>query len=376
MKKHFQLIYVIGNLFECSIYLDYLFKATRNVWEMENNNEISVVQRLNQLSCVLSCEIILRQDEQNVTLALYEDVKFMANRLDQVNADAVFGLTLAQVNLAAVLSSPNIEFLFEDELNRIDETELLCDNSRVYVVDKLLQKENYSMASLIQVLTRPEIWMSEISWRKGILQTEFTSSPHLTVMKVISSIFSGTPQAYESDYCLRQLVNDNCEIPDTCVDMLIRNDNSRGYPLAHRLLFVKTALAVNCKENPRTNLSNLIEDYCREIFQNLIDLENFNFPSISQDLAMEQIVLCGMEGYLEFINGHYADLITSWRNQYGCYSALNINQRKGKVRYKKSTNPMDYGCDSHACGVAAAALSLLIRGYVENYLSPTHEIND
>ncbi|KAK0168164.1 hypothetical protein PV327_001991 [Microctonus hyperodae] len=227
---------------------------------------------------------------ENVTLALYEDVKFMANRLDQVNADAVFGLTLAQVNLAAVLSSPNIEFLFEDELNRIDETELLCDNSRVYVVDKLLQKENYSMASLIQVLTRPEIWMSEISWRKGILQTEFTSSPHLTVMKVISSIFSGTPQAYESDYCLRQLVNDNCEIPDTCVDMLIRNDNSRGYPLAHRLLFVKTALAVNCKENPRTNLSNLIEDYCREIFQNLIDLENFNFPSISQDLAMEQSI--------------------------------------------------------------------------------------
>lgn len=33
---------------------------------------------------------------ENVTLALYDDVKFMANRLDQMNADAVFGLTLAQ----------------------------------------------------------------------------------------------------------------------------------------------------------------------------------------------------------------------------------------------------------------------------------------
>lgn len=53
-----------------------------------------------------------------------------------------------------------------------------------------------------------------------------------------------------------------------------------------------------------------------------------------------------------------------------------FNQRKGKVRYKKSTNPMDYGCDSHASGVAAATLSLLIRGYVENYSSPTHKVND
>lgn len=32
----------------------------------------------------------------NITLALYKDVKFIAERLDQVNIDAVFGLTITK----------------------------------------------------------------------------------------------------------------------------------------------------------------------------------------------------------------------------------------------------------------------------------------
>lgn len=55
----------------------------------------------------------------------------------------------------------------------------------------------------------------------------------------------GTPQEAESDYCLAELSEENCHISNICMDMLLRKDGSRGYPLTHRLLYIQTARAVS-----------------------------------------------------------------------------------------------------------------------------------
>lgn len=79
-----------------------------------------------------------------------------------------------------------------------------------------------------------------------------------------------------------------------------------------------------------------------------------------------------MEGFMDFTNQYYSNLIMTWQNSYGCYTAYHFEQKWKNRRRKRSTNLMDYRCDSHASGVAAAALSLLLRSYFENWLNPTH----
>ncbi|KAH0560524.1 UPF0764 protein C16orf89 homolog isoform X2 [Cotesia glomerata] len=242
----------------------------------------------------------------NILNALYQDVKFINQSVDQVNLDCIFGVALAEANLIAVLSSNN-EFLSNDQWDSLNEIVSLCRRSRNYFSEQLIAK---------------------------------------------------------NDSFLNQLSGDNCRISNICMDMLLRKDGSRGYPLTHRVLYVQTAKALQCTENYRANLTDLTENYCRDIFNDLIELEFNGFPSMSQDLIMEQIFLCGMEGFLEFANEHYGNLIIRWQNSHGCFSSFNSHTVRS--RSKRETNPLDYGCDSHATGVAAAALSVLIREFIEN----------
>lgn len=98
---------------------------------------------------------------------------------------------------------------------------------------------------MVNILTRSDIWMREITWRHGLLGPVPLASPNLTRTKVTSLIFNGTPTEVESDHCLIELAQANCRVSDICAEMLLKNDESRGYPLTHRLLFIQTANAVS-----------------------------------------------------------------------------------------------------------------------------------
>ncbi|XP_044584294.1 UPF0764 protein C16orf89 homolog isoform X1 [Cotesia glomerata] len=298
----------------------------------------------------------------NILNALYQDVKFINQSVDQVNLDCIFGVALAEANLIAVLSSNN-EFLSNDQWDSLNEIVSLCRRSRNYFSEQLIAK-NDSFLNQMKILLQPEIWIKPINWHFGILNSPFKSNFTLSEDQSASLIMKGTPQEPESDYCIAELSGDNCRISNICMDMLLRKDGSRGYPLTHRVLYVQTAKALQCTENYRANLTDLTENYCRDIFNDLIELEFNGFPSMSQDLIMEQIFLCGMEGFLEFANEHYGNLIIRWQNSHGCFSSFNSHTVRS--RSKRETNPLDYGCDSHATGVAAAALSVLIREFIEN----------
>ncbi|KAJ8949340.1 hypothetical protein NQ314_008260 [Rhamnusium bicolor] len=67
------------------------------------------------------------------------------------------------------------------------------------------------------------------------------------------------------------------------------------------------------------------------------------------------VVLCGMEGYAEFLDGKWLEKIMEWQNLYGCYESLpqNITKRTSFV--------IDFGCSDHSTGLGAAALALHLR---------------
>ncbi|XP_053595542.1 UPF0764 protein C16orf89 homolog [Microplitis demolitor] len=302
----------------------------------------------------------------DITHALYKAVKFINERLDQVNIDSIFGLTLAEANLIAALSSSHIKFLPPEQWTLLNEIVNLCLSSRANF-DKQLDKKNDSFTMMSKVLIQSDIWIHLINWQNGLI-LPYKYNFHSSKNKAASFLWQGSPQETESDSCLVELVEDNCHVSNKCADMLLKEDGSRGYPLTHRLLYVQAAKALQCKEHHRTNFKNLIKSYCRNILNDLFELEFNGFPSKSRDLIMEQIALCGMEGFSEFTNPHYGDLIIEWQNSFGCFKTRNSDQQI-QFRYKRTSNPLDHGCDGHTIGVAAAALSILIREFIENNLN-------
>lgn len=100
------------------------------------------------------------------------------------------------------------------------------------------------------MLTQPEIWIRTIKWKEGYLKAKKNLNTTVTEEDAKWMMFSGTPREPESDFCLMELSDMKkstgyCEISNRCSQMLIRDDETKGYPLTHRLLFLQTASAVS-----------------------------------------------------------------------------------------------------------------------------------
>ncbi|XP_011312444.1 uncharacterized protein [Fopius arisanus] len=296
---------------------------------------------------------------------LYNDVEFMNTRKNQLNIDAAFGLALAEANIAAILRSDDRKYLNDKHLNSIIEIRELARESRKFVRENLKTDTDRRFS---EVLTRVDLWIRPISWKNH--SSLVKSAPDRRSVGDLTH--AGTPDEQQSDHCLLIIINQfltgkSCRLSEECLEIITRNDRSRGYAMTHRLLISQVANALRCEKNPSMDSRQLIEDLCGIIHQDLQELMASGFPGVGVDLAIEQIFLCGMEGYSEFVTSRYKNFLLNQPNSLGCFSASGFrrNHRMSNIS-KRSSNPMDFGCDNHTCGVAAAALSLLLRECIEN----------
>ncbi|XP_032684686.1 UPF0764 protein C16orf89 homolog [Odontomachus brunneus] len=244
-----------------------------------------------------------------------------------MNVDVTFGITLTEANLAAALLHENVWYLENRFLNALEDIIVLCDLTRRSLMNVVIPK-NENEFLLQSVLNNPDLWIKPISWTRIFSRVRFNSSRSFNYLGIVNSIWRGTPNETESDRCLMKIVHSSlhggCRIPEICIQILNRDDDPMGYPLTHRLLIIQIAKALGCRESKLAPFSYLVSTYCAKILQHLANLEAWSFPSVAPDLATEQIVLCGMEGYYEFADKHYEDLILSWPHQSGCFSAFRL----------------------------------------------------
>ncbi|XP_014482297.1 PREDICTED: UPF0764 protein C16orf89 homolog [Dinoponera quadriceps] len=318
-------------------------------------------------SFLLQTETILDPENfQRKLIALNKVLDYIYNKAQRMNVDVIFGVTLTEANLAAALLHDNVRHLEDRFFNALEDIVALCDLTRKRLMNVVSNNENEFL--LQSVLNNPDLWTKPVLWTRIFSKVRFNSSRPLSHLEIVESIWHGTPNETESDRCLMRIVHSNlngrCQIPDICIQILTRDDNPMGYPLTHRLLIVQIAKALGCRENKLTPFSYLVSEYCAKILQHLVDLEAWNFPSMAADLATEQIILCGMEGYYEFVDKHYENLILSWPHQSGCFSAFRFSEERQITR--RSSSVIDFGCDSHATALGAASLAIFIRKSVEN----------
>ncbi|XP_015429794.1 PREDICTED: UPF0764 protein C16orf89 homolog [Dufourea novaeangliae] len=301
--------------------------------------------------------------------ALSKVVDYIHQRPGQMNADATFSVTIVEANIAATLLDKNAQYLEEKYWSTLMRMLKLCDQIRRYLLDRLVP-ESEDVRLLHDTLNNPALWMKHIFWQDGVLQRG-SETVDLTYQDIRDLIMQGTPKEEESDQCLGEIVRNNLkshhQMPEVCIEILMRRDLARGYPLTHRLLIIQVAQTLSCERGLPVRSSDLILSYCSSILRDLVDVEAAGFPYQTPDLMMEQVLLCGMEGFLEFTGGHYERLVLAWAHPSGCFSSFGNKYAESPLRMvRRASTPTDFGCDSHATGLAAASLSLFVRENVEN----------
>ncbi|XP_076672858.1 UPF0764 protein C16orf89 homolog [Andrena cerasifolii] len=309
-------------------------------------------------------------DFEEKLIALSKVVDYIGQRPQQMNADATFSVTIVEANIAATLLHKNARYLEDKYWQTLVGILKLCDSTRRYLVDTI-DPENTNVQLLHESLNNPALWMRPISWRNGALDKGSSTSNSPIHQDIRDLIMQGTPKEKESDRCLAEIVRNKLnlddQIPELCVDILERRGPTRGYPLTHRLLIVQVARAMKCERGLPRRPSDLVASYCSAILRDLADIEAAGFPYNTADLMMEQVLLCGMEGFLEFAGQHYERLVLNLPRSSGCFSSFGTESPKSQLRVtRRSSTATDFGCDSHATGIAAASLSLFIRQNVEN----------
>ncbi|KAK2583637.1 hypothetical protein KPH14_009574 [Odynerus spinipes] len=295
-------------------------------------------------------------------VALFKVIRYIYERPRQMTISTIYGITLTEATLVETLLHANSYYLGKIYLHDLRKLLELCDLTRQLLKNAIIPV-NEEMKTLKAVLSDPKFWIQEITWKSKTLGARPLPSFGLSYENGENLTMTGRPNEFESNYCLVEIVKrkflNKCSIPNKCIEMLMNKDNPRGYPLTHRLLIIQTSRAMGCKGSRMLPFSKLLPFYCSRILQDMIDIESLGFPYNARDLLMEEVILCGSEGYLEFMDKHYEDLILSWSHPSGCYSAF------GDFMSKSNMNT-DFGCDSHATGLGAASLALFIRKDVEN----------
>ncbi|XP_076623260.1 UPF0764 protein C16orf89 [Colletes latitarsis] len=300
--------------------------------------------------------------------ALYKVVDYVYHRPHQMNADVTLSIAIVEANIATMLFHENTKYLGNERQKKLIAIIKHCDAIREYLLHNVVP-ETKDIQVLHESLSKVGLWLRRICWQNATLEKK-SPTPGLTKQHVLDLVMQGTPKEEESDRCLAKIVRNKLnsinEMPETCVEILERGDRVRGYPLAHRLFIIQVAMATGVAVNVPCDL---LVFYCSAILQDLVDIEAAGFPFNTPDLMMEQALLCGMEGFLEFTGERYERLLMSFPHPNGCFSSFRFPDNLSSPHIVRRTSlKTDFGCDSHATGLAAALLSLFIRENMENLL--------
>lgn len=110
------------------------------------------------------------------------------------------------------------------------------------------------------------------------------------------------------------------------------------------------------------NLQIYEDYYCANIYADArYNLQN----NINQDLFLEQLLLCSMIGYEEFLRYDWFDHVLSWQDpQYGCFSDAS-ERRPIYRRHLLIEQEMNNGCLSHKGGLAGGLLATYTRVFLQ-----------
>ncbi|CAH1116875.1 unnamed protein product [Phaedon cochleariae] len=315
------------------------------------------------LSFVLLDENVSYEFEKKVVYELNRTLAFIDDKFEEFGFDGTFGVTLAQVQLNKILfhSHPSVTSTLDDSIIKIlakkckliiEKTMPLMPNKPPYMITfrkKLLDATKWTRALNNDFLHGG---ITELGIYKNWTANVILRQKH--------AIYKGV----RSDECLIEILENSpstgpCFVSEICSDMMLdwhRVDT--GYLLTHRLLYLQIKKLQGCTfPGDPSSTEKYIKKFCSYIFKEARTNQMLGFPY--HDIFLEQVVLCGMEGYEEFLNDTWLSELLHWQNPHGCFASIAKDRIRNKT--KRTSTTIDHGCSDHSTGLGAAVLALFLR---------------
>ncbi|CAF0771688.1 unnamed protein product [Rotaria sordida] len=301
--------------------------------------------------------------------ALDRLLSFFESDVNDLNLDGLYGLRIAQGQLDAlheILTSTSNE----------NENHHFTDKNK-YILSLSKQIEHIANKSLTIIANTTSSYLQRFIL---IASKPFRVEYELRTIK--KNLFESGLRESDfdeevSDSCFAELLGSSdrpnstkCFITQSCWDMMTLS-KTKNYRLTHQLLWFLVAKNIDCIDHrsvsniANKNLKYLEDRYCSNIYQDAeLNIKDDN----NQDLFLEELLLCSIIGYEEFLRLDWFNTILSWQNsQYGCYSStLDTIETNLKIkRHLLVEQGMAHGCLSHESGLAAGLIATYARAFLQ-----------
>ncbi|XP_029913503.1 UPF0764 protein C16orf89 homolog [Myripristis murdjan] len=335
------------------------------------------------LFAVLALAAVSASQEElidDILSSLSKGASFLEEEHQNINLDGVVGFLILQAELKkAVLTWPHT-----DPVSWAQRTSAVA----------LLKRLDQSLAKAVTALQHndPKYYREFeplLTWRFWLVPQEWSSTdPSLAYSS------TRTMECYDeqlSDKCMTLLLGTwknngtPCIVTKSCRDTMTRF-GCPHYSLSHQLLYFMIGMMKGCssmlKGDMRASRVNMTERHYQKIFcSNMMksNLETIKdgFSGQTQDIFIENILLCGLAGFSDFYKADWLQHIFKLQDQeVGCFGRDErvisqiigdelLEQLQPQRRVKRREKTLRDGCSSHMTGVAVSALG----GYLNYYLT-------
>ncbi|XP_021935604.1 uncharacterized protein LOC110837606 isoform X2 [Zootermopsis nevadensis] len=272
------------------------------------------------------------------------------------------------------------------DLSTVSLLEQKCERVYKEYVPIRVRSETDHYDRIMDNIVREELWEVDYPLTLGKLRKVPERSfdkrvPHekpynFTIGQRLAMLLSGRPNEMQSDHCISLLVSPKlCGTSPTCWDIMTSKDEeTHGYSLTHRLLYLQIARQLGCGNRAEfADTDASIRNLCSDILVELYRIIELKVPVGFRDLFLEQIGLCGMEGFAEFLNPVYMNWILPLQTPSGCFADKirhgwldALTKSPSSFRLKREDGLLqEDGCTMHITGLATFFLALNIRAATE-----------
>ncbi|XP_075167799.1 uncharacterized protein LOC142239952 [Haematobia irritans] len=125
-----------------------------------------------------------------------------------------------------------------------------------------------------------------------------------------------------SDKCLASIatLDSKCQLSQECIDFMVTDLPTYGYVRTHQILLLYVFMHHICAPTlgSETAYQILASQKCTQVYREINVIRHLNIPDVYRDLYLEQNVVCGLFGYVEFINWHNMVTISNWPQEDEC----------------------------------------------------------
>ncbi|XP_064613466.1 UPF0764 protein C16orf89 homolog [Liolophura sinensis] len=273
---------------------------------------------------------------ESVFVAIEKLSAFFKSDYSQVNVDGLFGLRLGQGQLIAALKEGgDLTYDLASRLEALEEeVEFTCQQVLPYVEAR--DEEYFKRFRL----TVEDPYM--------LPYTPIDLHPPAT-NRTITDTTSYNEEA--GDICLSKImgtfVHDDVPVPvctsdEDCFQMMTKQGTT-GYTLTHQLLYFILGHKMDCERElqdvagQEVDIADIEARMCEEIYQDALQLiQDGDVPSGDQDLFMEQISLCGVLGFQNFMRSDWMKMVLKWPSSEGCFTLQLTPQQENVARQMRS----------------------------------------